>query len=181
MSYLPPVMQIILALLVLTAGVYDIRFRRIPNWLVLLGLILGLGLNSFLFLWAGLKLAGFGLGLAFLIYLPLYVLRGMGAGDVKLMAAIGSIVGPGNWVFIFIISGLLGGVYAVILMLATGRFRKTLWNIGYLVGEMMRFRAPHLGKEELDINSPKAMKLPHGAVIALGVMAFLGLAHLLPR
>ena len=74
--------------MVAIAAVYDIRFRRIPNWLVLTGLVLGLGLNTFLFRWPGARASLLGIGLAFLIYFPLYLLRGMGAGDVKLMAAI---------------------------------------------------------------------------------------------
>jgi prepilin peptidase CpaA len=187
MTYLPPVLQIGLALLVLTAGVYDIRYRRIPNWLVLAGLIFGLALNTFLgpvlsrSVWTGLRHAGLGLGLAFLIYFPLYLLRGMGAGDVKLMAAVGSIVGPGNWIVIFIISALLGGIFAITLSLAKGRLRRTMWNVAFLINEMAHARAPHLGKEELDVNNPKAVTLPHGTVIALGTMLFLGAGHLLVR
>lgn len=189
MSYLPPVMQIGLALLVLTAAVYDIRFRRIPNWLVLVGLIFGLALNTLLgdppgptgSMWAGLRHAGFGLLLAFVIYLPLYMLRGMGAGDVKMMAAVGSIVGPWNWVAIFIASGLLGGIFAIGISLARGRLKKTFWNVGYLLTEMAHFRAPHVGKDELDINNPKAVTLPHGAIIALGTMLVLGLTNFVTR
>src|SRR2546425_3492211 len=93
---LPLELQVLLVLIVGTAAIYDLRFRRIPNWLVLLGLVFGLGMNTYLFHWEGLRRAGLGLGLAFLVYFPLHLLRAMGAGDVKLMAAVGSIVGPVN-------------------------------------------------------------------------------------
>lgn len=102
-----------LLLLVLVAAVYDFRFRRIPNWLNASGLVLGFGLNLLLFQSKGLAIAGEGLLLAAAVYLPLYLLRGMGAGDVKLMAAIGSLVGPWPWFQIFLATAILGGVAAV--------------------------------------------------------------------
>lgn len=174
MTSLPLILKVLVAFVVIVAGVYDIRFRRIPNWLVLPALVLGMALNGFLFERGGFYNSVLGFGLAFIVYLPLYMLRGMGAGDVKLMAAVGAIVGWGNWLIIFVITGLLGGVLAILLMLAKGRLRKTLWNVGYILSEMIHGRAPHLYREELDIHSPKAVTLPHGAVIALGCMAFLG-------
>ena len=173
MSYLPPIFQILLALIVVVAAVYDFRFRRIPNWLTLSGVILGWGLNIFLFEMIGLRTAAFGLGLAFLIYFPLYLLRGMGAGDVKLMGAVGSIVGPANWFGIFILTSILGGVVALILLLFKGRLFRTLSNVGYMLKEILFLRAPYMKKEELDVRSPKAVTLPHGVMIALGSLAYL--------
>src|SRR5579864_198684 len=179
LTYLPPVLQVVLVLVVGTAAVYDLKFRRIPNRLVLVGLVLGIGLNPILYEWMGLgwwdglKLSGLGLGLAFLIYFPLYLLRAMGAGDVKLMAAVGSIVGPGNWIVLFVVTAILGGVTAVIVLFFAGRVRKTFWNLGWIINEVRHFRAPYRSSEELDVRSTKAMRMPHGAVIALGSVAFL--------
>jgi prepilin peptidase CpaA len=171
---MPPIIQWLVAVMVVVAGVYDIRYRRIPNWLVLPAVVVGFGLNAFLYGVAGLKYAGLGFGLAVLIYMPLYMLRGMGAGDVKLAAALGAFVGWQNWVALFIFAGLIGGVLAVILMLAHGRFRKTLWNTAYILWEMVHFRAPHQRSEELDVKSPRAFTLPHGAVLALGTLTLVG-------
>lgn len=173
LTYLHPVLQVVLVLIVGTAGIYDLRFRRIPNWLVLVGLVLGLGLNAVLFRLTGLTHAGMGMGLALLIYFPLYLLRAMGAGDAKLMAAVGSIVGPGNWIVLFVITAVLGGAVAVIVLLCAGRVRKTFWNLGWILNEVMHLRAPYHSSEELDVRSSKAMRLPHGTVIALGSILFL--------
>ncbi len=171
---MPPIIQVLVALMVVVAGVYDIRYRRIPNWLVLPAVLVGFALNAFLYGLTGLKVAGLGFGLAVLIYMPLYALRGMGAGDVKLAAALGALVGWQNWVILFIFSGIIGGVLALVLMLAHGRFRKTLWNTGYILSEIVHLRSPHYRSEELDVKSPRAFTLPHGAVLALGTLAVVG-------
>ncbi len=176
-----PYIQVMVGLLVLVAGIYDILWRRIPNWLVIPGFLIGVLLNPFIHandvVWSDRWGAPLGFALAMATYLPLYLLRGMGAGDVKLAAAIGALVGWQAWIIIFILSGLLGGVLAVILMVAKGRARKTFSNIGYILWEMAHFRPPHLRNEELDIANPHAMTLPHGAVIALGGLLFLGMYH----
>jgi prepilin peptidase CpaA len=176
MNYLPPVVQILLVLIVSVAAYCDIRFRRIPNWLTLTGVLLGIVLNTFLYEMHGLRTAAFGLGLAFLVYFPLYLLRGMGAGDVKLMGAIGSIAGPANWFGVFVLTSLLGGVIAVLLLLSRKRLVTGFANVGYMLKEMVFLRAPYMKREELDVNSPKAVTLPHGAMIAMGTLAYIAAA-----
>jgi prepilin peptidase CpaA len=180
----PPIsLQVVLAVVALVAAVYDVRFRRIPNWLTLSGVLMGIGLNSFLNVkglnwYSGLnwRTSLMGLGLAFLIYFPLYLLRGMGAGDVKLMAAVGAIVGPANWFGIFILSNILGGLAAVVLLLTKGRLIRTFSNLGYMLNEMAHLRPPYMRKEELDVRSPRAVTMPHGLAIAIGSLAFLAAA-----
>lgn len=171
---LPVVLKILLAVLVLSAGVYDVLWRRIPNWLAIPALLLGLGLNASLKAAPGLEQAAQGIGLAFLIYFPLYLLGGMGAGDVKLMAAVGAIAGWKNWLLIFIFSGILGGVIALAIVLTKGRFRQTMGNLGLILWQLGRLRSPRGASDELDIRSPKATTMPHGAVVALGTLFFLG-------
>src|SRR4029077_19837349 len=173
LTYLHPVLQVVLVLIVGTAGIYDLGYRRIPNWLVLGGLALVVRMNTVLSKLTGLAAAGEGLGLALLIYFPLYLLRAMGAGDAKLMAAVGAIVGPGNWLVLFITTAILGGLFGVILLLFKGRISKTFWNMGWILHEMLHMRAPYKSSEELDVRSDRAVRMPHGAVIALGSLAFL--------
>lgn len=188
MSYPPIILQIVLALVAFVAAVYDFRFRRIPNWLTLGGVLLGLGLNSFLNVTGLTWHSGYnwrsalaGMGLAFAVYFPLYLLRGMGAGDVKLMAAIGAIVGPSNWFGVFILSNTLGGLVAVVLVLSKGRARRTFSNVGYMLNELAHLRPPYLRREELDLKSPKAVTMPHGVAIAIGSFAFLAASGIWAR
>jgi prepilin peptidase CpaA len=176
MTFPPLVLQAILLLIVGIAAIYDLRYRRIPNWVVLAGLVLGLGVNTFLFAWAGLQRSLLGLGLAFLIYFPLYLLRGMGAGDVKLMAAVGSIVGWADWIGIFFFTAIVGGIVAIALLAGRSQMRRGLSNAGYLVVQLLSFRLPYARKEELDVKSEKSVKLPHGMTIAWGSVLFLAAA-----
>jgi len=176
--------EVILLALVLVAAVYDIRYRRIPNWLTATGVLVGVVLNTFLqtpapsvLSFGGLLFALKGLGLAFGVYFLLYAIRAMGAGDVKLMAGIGALVGWQDWFGIFIVAAIIGGVAALVLSLARGRLKKTLWNVGFILSEMKHGRPAYLGKEELDVRSPKSLGLPHGAVIAAGTLLFLLAGH----
>lgn len=167
------VIQVLLAVLVVTAALFDFRQRRVPNWLALTGLILGIGLNAFLYETAGLWMALRGLGVALLIYFPLYLLRGMGAGDVKLMAAIGSIAGAANWLGILVITSVLGGIAAVVLIVSKKRFRQTFENIGVIVASVRHRQAPYENNPQLDVHSSEGVRLPHAVVIAFGTLGFL--------
>ena len=173
MSYLPPVFQILLLCIVVSAGVSDLRTRRIPNWLVLLGLALGFGLNSFLYGSAGFYSAAKGMGLAMAIYFPLFALRAMGAGDAKLMAAVGSIVGPGNWLAIFFFSAVLGGILGLAVVVARKRLSSTLFNVLYILRELASLRPPYINRQDLTAGHETAISMPHGAVITLAAMLFL--------
>jgi prepilin peptidase CpaA len=173
----PPGVEALLLTIVLGAAVYDVRYRRIPNWLSLSGVLLGLAMNSFLYQgWPGLRISLVGLAAGFGVYFVLYALRAMGAGDVKLMAAVGAIVGWQDWFGTFLITAIVGGVMALILVATKGRVKKTLWNVGFIINEMKSGRPAYMRKEELDVRSPKALGLPHGAVIAVGTIFFLALA-----
>jgi prepilin peptidase CpaA len=173
MSPLPLTVQAVLLAVVLTAAAYDIRFRRIPNWLALAGLCAGLGLNTAFGGWIGLKMAAAGFATGFGVYFLFYLIRAMGAGDVKLMGAAGSLVGAGNWLWLFVAAAIAGGAIALVLIVVKRRVRATLWNIAFILSEFLRFRAPYMKREELDVKSGKGVSLPHAVAIALGSLAFL--------
>jgi len=118
-----------------------------------------------------------GIGLGFAVYLALYSLRAMGAGDVKLMAAVGSLVGWQDWFGVFLITAIIGGVLAVAASVVKGRLRKTLFNVSFILSEMKHGRPAYLKNEELDVKSNKAMRMPHGVVIAVGTVVFLAFSR----
>ncbi len=92
------------------------------------------------------------------------------------MAAVGALMGPANWFAVFLLSNILGGATAVLLLLGKGRTWATLRNVGYMLNELLHFRPPYLRREELDLKSPKATKMPHGVAIAMGSICFLAAA-----
>lgn len=163
---LPLLFQILLLSVAIVAGIFDWRCRRIPNWLALLGLIAGFSAHCYVGGVGGLIVAAEGFGLGLLVYFVLYLLRGMGAGDVKLMAALGCIAGPTNWFVLFLAASILGAVVAVVMTLAYGRFYSTLWNVGQIVKELALFRAPYKNQPQLDLHHKAALRAPHGTIIA---------------
>jgi prepilin peptidase CpaA len=170
---MPLLLKFVLGLITVVAGIYDLRIRRIPNWLNLSGIILGLGLNTFFDGQHGAITSFGGLLIASAVYLPLYALRGMGAGDVKLMAAVGAIAGAANWLTIFIVTALLGGALSLILVFARKQAIQTLTNVSIILRQLARGRQPAQADASLSIHSEKSLKMPHGAVIAASVALFL--------
>lgn len=162
-----------LALVVVLAAVFDLQRRRVPNWLTFGGVLIGVGLNAFLPSGAGLLPSLKGVGLALLIYLPLHLLRAIGAGDVKLMAAIGAVVGPTDWLAIFLLTAVIGGLAAALLVVIKGRLRRTAGNIGQILSRLLRGKAPYRDSPELDVRNPESVGLPHGAIAACGAATFL--------
>lgn len=158
-----------LLLLVSIAAVNDLASRRIPNRLLLAGLGCALVLRllsdhpGFAVLTAlGGTAAGFG------IFLPFYLLRGMAAGDVKLMAVIGTFTGPDQALEIAVLAWCAGGVMALLIVLLRGRLRLTLRNLGTMLVGLLP-GAP------LAMPAPQASagSMPYGVAIAAGTMVFL--------
>jgi prepilin peptidase CpaA len=172
-SAVSPTIQIALFITAIAGGLTDLRTRKIPNWLNLSGVILGIGLNTLFLQDQGLKLAVEGIALAFVIYVPLYLIRAMGAGDVKFMAAIGAFIGPENWLGVFLTTAILGGVASVGLVVARNRLELTLANLSTIASELIHGRLPFHKDPSLDVHDRRAVGLPHGSIIAISVCLFL--------
>lgn len=175
MTKLPAPLALALAALVITAAICDLRTRRIPNTLVVTGAIAGLALN----LWqlGGLalmqSLAGLFFGL--LIFLPIFALGGMGGGDVKLMGAIGALVGLWNFRAVFVFIAISGGIMALAMLWYKGELRTAFKNIGFILNELAHGRAPHKKRPDLTIDSKRSIKLPYAVPMAVGCLVFLSL------
>jgi prepilin peptidase CpaA len=165
--------KILLQLLVVVAAFLDLRSRQIPNRLTLTGVLAGLSSNVYLAGWRGLKTGLLGMLLALFVYGLLFAIRAMGGGDVKLMAAVGSFTGPEQWFSIFVITSIVGGLFAVITLVTRGGFVRAFSNIGAILGSFAHFRAPHQDRPDLDVSHSSARTLPHGAAIAVGVLVYL--------
>lgn len=166
---MPVEIQTLLLAFVVTAGWLDLRARRVPNWLTVSGVIAGIAGNAF-FQPHGSLIAMAGIVCALVVYVPLYALRGMGAGDVKLMAAVGAFAGPSAWIAIFLATALLGGVAALTLIAVKKRVGETFMRMGTILTAVAHKEKPTNLDDSLDIRSERALKMPHGALIASGAM-----------
>ena len=99
---------------------YDVRYRRIPNPFVLAALVSGVAINSILADCPGLYSSLSGCGLAFIFMFMLHVFGAMGAGDVKLFAAIGAVIGAQLVLPTFVVVVLTGGLLAVVSIMRVG-------------------------------------------------------------
>lgn len=134
------------------------------------GLDRGLILNLWSAGSAGLRTAVEGAALATAVYLPLYSIRAVGGGDLKLMAAAGTLAGPPFWLVLFVVTALLGGVAAIAAVLVKRRLAHTAANISVTLQELLHFRAPHRSRPELDVSSGSGLRMPHCAIIALAAL-----------
>lgn len=173
-------LKICLIALVMVAAMTDVRSRRIPNWLTLSGILGGLVLHTVLGGFHGLTVSLAGMLLGFGCYFVFYCLRAMGAGDVKLMAAVGAILGPRDWVSVFAATAIMGGILALVLIVRRGRTRETLWNVWFIVTELMQLRLPHERRSGLDVADSRALSMPHALAIAAGTFIFLLANRFLP-
>lgn len=154
--------------LTLLAAWTDWHTRKIPNWLTVSGFLAGIGINSYFGGWAGTKASLEGAGLALVLLLPLVLLRGLGAGDWKLMGAVGAFVGPVLFVFVLVGSILISGLMAMIQMARAGRVMTTMRNLVVLVQGFFSFGLRPNPRISLD--NPGLMKLPFGVAVAVSTM-----------
>jgi prepilin peptidase CpaA len=161
--------EMALVLLVSIAAVNDLTTRLIPNRLLLAGLASALLLHA-LSAEPGAALlsalGGMGVGLA--MFLPFYLVRGMAAGDVKMMAVVGAFSGPNDAIQIAVLTWCVGGVMALVLVLLRGRLQLALGNIGRMV-----FGAISLKARATTATSHSSGSLPYGVAIAVGTVMVL--------
>jgi prepilin peptidase CpaA len=173
---------VLLACLLAWAVASDVRSRRIPNQLVVLGLLAGLtlqatvtpgaGLFSEPFGALGLLKASAGMALGLLLLLPMYALGAMGAGDVKLMAMLGAFLGPLDIVGAGLSSVLAGGVLALLVALFQGSLRKVSANVKVMVlGSVLRGMSG--GSARIDAPLAATGQLPYAVAIAAGTVSYL--------
>lgn len=156
----------------LVAGWIDWRSRLVPNWLTVSGFAIGVLANAILGGWAGAKASLFGAGIALAILLPVVLLRGLGAGDWKLMGALGAIVGRQEIVYILFAAIVAAGVIAVAQMIREKRVFVTLLNLWELVRGFFVFGLrPH---PEINLENPAASTLPFGVAVAAATLLCCG-------
>ena len=155
---------LLLAPLAIFVIYYDVRYRRIPNVLVLATLLAGISINTFFSGWQGMLSSVEGFALAFIPMLLMHIFGALGAGDVKLFGAVGAVLGVSLVPLAFVVVVMLGAVLAVYTMLRAGTVLTTLHGVlrifvGILPGwEMPRFA----------MSPDRRHTIPYGVAIMLG-------------
>ena len=152
---------------------YDVRYRRIPNPFVLATLISGLTLNVAVGgVHGGLSSIG-GCVLAFILMFILHVFGAMGAGDVKLFAAIGSVIGVQLVLPTFVVVVLTGGLLALVTTLRSGLFVTTMHRVlQILVGLLPGWQMP-----KFSVPADRRLTIPYGAAITIGAIIATAIFH----
>ncbi len=153
----------------MAAGVLDGRYRRIPNWLTVSGLVAGVAVNTIFYRWPGLKAALLGTALGLGLLLPFVLIRSLGAGDWKLAGALGACLGPRQLLSVLMGTVLVAGVMALAVVIWKGRLKRTLLNIAHLLAALFSLRMPG---SELSLDDPQSTKIPFGVAMALTVVFY---------
>ena len=154
-------------LIVLAVATFtDLRSRRIPNWLVVPFMGLGIVVSTWLHGWHGLGQSFGGLGLGILLYGFLFWMGGMGAGDVKLAAAIGAWIGPNQLFFALIVTAMAGGLMVFVWALFGGFLKDMFTGASNLTFGWKNREV----REEMVLTNPLKRKMPYAPAIAIGTL-----------
>lgn len=157
----------------LTGAAFDLKSRRIPNFITFPGMLLGLLLHLSFDGWTGLGLSAAAGLIAGVIFAVFWLAGGMGAGDVKLMTAAACLAGLPHVAQLLLLTALAGGVMAIGLSVWRGRLKETLTNMRVLaVHHRMEGLNPH---PRLNVTNALTLRLPYGLAIAAGSALVLGL------
>ena len=149
------------------ACVTDLRTRRVPNVLTLGAAGAAMAFHAASHSGSGLLFALFGWGLGLLVFLPLFALRGIGGGDVKLLAALGAWLGPSMVLWVAAFAAIAGGVFALIVSAQHGYTRKAFSNVwGLLSYWRVMGVQTHPG---LTLDAATAPRLPYALPMAAGL------------
>ena len=169
-------LDMLLLVIVVSAGVIDLAIRKIPNLLLLAGWCAALGIHFYSGSPAtviGAALGGAAIGFA--LFLPLYAVRGMAAGDVKLMATVGLFLGPSETLYACILTWCVGGVMALLIILFTRRWSAAYNNMrDMLLPWLLRLGPPGPGTAP---GRASVGSMPYGLAIALSTLWLLAQRH----
>lgn len=173
----------LLIMLITTSGFFDLKERKIPNKITFTGILMGVLFNMITGGWAGLLNGILGLFAGLTIFFLPFAMGGMGAGDVKLMGAIGALMGWQFSVMTAIYSAFVGGAMVLLYLLYAGKLRETIKKMLYqLINFLLQFASLigynetiYKAQENFSKNGHdyKKIYIPYGVAIAGGAVLVL--------
>lgn len=168
MSWYPPVSTVAVLAIVSAAAIWDVTTRRLPNGLTIGAAIIAIAIHAVVGGWSGVLTSASGWCVGFALFFPLFVLGGMGAGDVKLLAAIGAWLGPSGALWTGFYGALAGGAAAVVISVIHGYSWTAFGNILRMLQAWSygRIRAV----EGVTLESNAGPRVPYAVPIAVGAV-----------
>jgi prepilin peptidase CpaA len=165
-----PFLTLFLSSILVVAAITDLRTQKIPNLLTFSTMFLGLVYHSITNGWNGLLFSFEGLLLGIGVLIVPYLMGGMGAGDAKLMGAIGAMIGPKGVFIAFLYTAIVGGVYALILLLFNMEYFKD-----FIKRSSITIKSFALTRQFISVPAEKSEKKPklcYGVAIAIGTFSY---------
>lgn len=162
---------ILLLIILLPAAAFDYRFHKIPNMISLSGWVLGPVLYAVIDTLPGVSSSLYGFLLVFALTLPLYILRWMGAGDVKLMSSVGAIVGIEHAPTVIFGIAITGAVMGIVMLLHRKVFKASFQRYGAMLGGSLALKKPMYmepNEEEQKVVLPYAIPIAIGTFLSIG-------------
>jgi prepilin peptidase CpaA len=164
------------------AAVIDGLKLKVPNWItfpmILSGWVYSAAFSPYAG-WEGLMYSLLGTVVGLGLLLPAYAIGGMGAGDVKLMAGVGAWVWGTVTLYAFAVSAIVGGLIAVLMVLAKKGWHKHQGQFWMICNEILTVKDPDALAAIAAERKPSMMLLPYGIPIAIGTIAYFYFAGLL--
>lgn len=157
---------IVLIIALCISLVTDIRQRKILNVVTLPAILFGFVYYTITLGWAGFLFSGKGFLVGLGVLLIPYLLGGMGAGDVKLMAAIGALTGAAFTFYAFVYTALIGGLIALVLIFK----ERGVWNTIRSFFFTITFFRSDLGSMMMKKDKSNSIAFPYGVAIVLGTV-----------
>ena len=165
-----PVWFVTIALVV--AAWIDGKQLKVPNWLTFPFIISGWIYSVAYFGWEGIGLSLLGTVIGLALLLPAYAIGGMGAGDVKMMAAVGAWIYVVDTVYAFCVSVIVGAIIAVVMIMTSGQAKKHWNQLVYIANEIMTVRNPETLAKIAAERKPSMRLLPYGIPLAIGTVMY---------
>jgi prepilin peptidase CpaA len=173
MTWPPSTSTIAVVVIVAAASVCDLSSRRIPNALTLGTAVVAVAMHGVLSGWSGVFLAASGWVVGLIMFFPLFALGGMGAGDVKLLAAIGAWLGPIGALWTALYGAIAGGILALFVALTRGYATTALRNVGTILRLWSMTGVQPV--EGLTLADKSSVRVPYALPLAAGTLLTLWL------
>lgn len=172
MDQIPKEVVWLVTAVLIEAAVIDGMKLKVPNWLTFHFAAGGLAFSAWMGGWHGLMFSFAGLSLGLALLMPLHMIGGMGAGDVKLLAGVGAWMGPVIVIWAFVATAVAGGVIAIGMIVWSGEYIRHLAMFQTIGNEILTIRNPAKLSEIAAERKPRMKLLPYGIPMAVGSIAY---------